>query len=348
MTQPSMRWMDLWRTQNFKALREYRSGTGLDQGYAWDPDSLLFVARKWHLAGSEVATQRWAADLARRGWRTAFADVRGLSNMNEEQLWSYAAVVLATGAGHLGARRIYGYGCYGPRLVGMLHTSPSDDDPNRVSDLQVVNTDHERNKYPCINPITLHPPVYRFFDTHVKNGADAIVQVNLDKRLKNPQIFYYLAQRFPSRRFIGIKGVYGEQVVCSPGQYPNVEIWEPSVDAVQRALAEAWCLIMPSRAESYGMAAAEAISVGVPVIVSEPTTAFPNVAGLREAVGLSGIYVDPSVPESWAAAITHLTEHREARLTATRECARQGMAREGAELVAVNEALKALVQTRQG
>jgi glycosyltransferase involved in cell wall biosynthesis len=99
--------------------------------------------------------------------------------------------------------------------------------------------------------------------------------------------------------------------------------WRGRVDETERAafFEDIHLLLMPSEFECFGMVAAEAMSVGVPAIVSRST----GVAGLIEE-SAAGIVVDDPTPERLAAAIERLSaDHatrarlRQASLEVTRE-----------------------------
>lgn len=340
-------WFQLWRLNDMEGLRRFRREDGVDYGYAWDPRSLLFTARTWHCAGSEVFAERWGRALVKTGWRVSTTDIRGFRAMTDEQLWSYGAVVMGTGTASLIRDRLFGHGCYGPRLVGMINIAPSDADSGRLSDLSVINTDSELGGGQALREVVLHPLVYRFFDCHYARpqGRDAIVQVNLDRRRKNPGMFYALAEALPERRFIGIKGAYGEQVIRS---LPNVEIRENHAQAVSLALTEAAVLICPSHAESYGMSVAEALSCGVPVVVSEAGAKWPNVKGLKEAAGFAGRYVLPDDQAGWINQVKAALCRSQQDMEDIRAWVTQASAREGRELVAVEKALKEVISERRG
>jgi len=80
------------------------------------------------------------------------------------------------------------------------------------------------------------------------------------------------------------------------------------MDQVMPALADYDLMVMPSRAESFGVAALEAAAVGLPVVAS-------NVGGLPEIIdnGRTGILVAPENPEALAHGILKLVENVELR-----------------------------------
>jgi glycosyltransferase involved in cell wall biosynthesis len=94
---------------------------------------------------------------------------------------------------------------------------------------------------------------------------------------------------------------------------PRVTLTGPLTGAdLEAEFAAADLLVLPSRAESYGMVLVEALARGVPVIASE-------VGGVREAVGSAGALVPPEDPDALAAAIAaHLDDPRPLREAARR------------------------------
>lgn len=78
----------------------------------------------------------------------------------------------------------------------------------------------------------------------------------------------------------------------------------------------AQALVLPSFDEGFGIPALEAMSAGVPVVVS-------NRAALPEVVGDAGLYVEPDDAESIASALENLVGDAELRAT----CARRGLER---------------------
>ncbi len=87
-----------------------------------------------------------------------------------------------------------------------------------------------------------------------------------------------------------------QKVVSFPGAISH--------DQVYSILAEHDIMVMPSRQESFGVAALEASAAGLPVIASK-------IGGIPEVVinGETGILVSPENPELLAGAITKLAEN---------------------------------------
>lgn len=137
--------------------------------------------------------------------------------------------------------------------------------------------------------MVLYPPVSA--DEYRATPGDAITLINLTEQ-KGAPLFYELAQRMPDRRFIGVLGGYGRQIVPDILP-PNVTIL-PNTPDIRSVYQRTRILLMPSSYESWGRVAIEAAASGIPT-VANPTP------GLREALGQSGLFADRGDPEAWVA-----------------------------------------------
>ena len=339
-----MNWLDAWHKQDFAALKAIRRSIPADRFHApWVPGRrVLFVSRKWHLAGSEIYARRWGEDLTRRDFDVTFATTKLALSWTDEHLWNYGAIICVIGSSAEFAHRFYNWGARGPRLVGMVNTAPSSGDPIRISDLLVSNTRVESRPAESLgNVIVLHPPLDMQLvrASRGEERRDAIVQVNLSRREKNPAVFAYLAENMPAQAFIAIRGAYGEQAIPA---LPNVEVRDCEADAVRKALlSRAKLLLCPSTKESYGMAVAEALSVGVPCIVSD-------LPGLRECAGDAAIYLDPEDLSSWLRGVK-LADTWYARLRANALLRGEALiAQQEPELLEAARRLEWLILSRKG
>jgi glycosyltransferase involved in cell wall biosynthesis len=147
--------------------------------------------------------------------------------------------------------------------------------------------------------IVVHPPVPAA--DYATTPGDHITLINLSDG-KGAYMFYALAKRFPDRKFLGVAGAYGEQVLL---ELPNVELL-PHVrgDRMREEVyARTKVLLVPSWYESYGRVAVEAAHSGIPVI-AHPTP------GLREALGEAGVFADRDDADAWEAELKRLLSPR--------------------------------------
>lgn len=122
--------------------------------------------------------------------------------------------------------------------------------------------------------------------------GDRITLINLNED-KGGALFWRLAAALPDRKFLAVKGAYGEQIV--PAKIPaNVEVVEhmAPTDMPERVYARTRLLLMPSSYESYGRVGIEAAHSGIPTI-AHPTP------GLREALGDAGTFADRDDTDRW-------------------------------------------------
>jgi glycosyltransferase involved in cell wall biosynthesis len=144
-------------------------------------------------------------------------------------------------------------------------------------------------------PPPVHPDRY-----HVDRSAFAqhITLINLSEA-KGAPLFWALAEMMPDRKFLGVRGGYGEQIVPDPIP-PNVTILShtPDINAVYGLTR---ILLMPSAYESWGRVGIEAAASGIPTI-AHPTP------GLRESLGDAGIFAHREFPVAWLAAIEALDD----------------------------------------
>jgi glycosyltransferase involved in cell wall biosynthesis len=147
----------------------------------------------------------------------------------------------------------------------------------------------------------LRPPVffddYNFIPTKLR---EYISLINLWER-KGGVIFNNIAKAMPERKFLGVKGAYGDQYT---GSLPNVTYTENTPYIKQACYEKTRILLMPSVYESYGRTAVEAMCSGIPVIASDTP-------GLRESLGDCGVYIPQDAPISkWIEEIKRLDNEK--------------------------------------
>jgi glycosyltransferase involved in cell wall biosynthesis len=144
--------------------------------------------------------------------------------------------------------------------------------------------------------ITVRPPVA--VTDYQATPGDRITLINLTED-KGAKVFYALAERMPKRKFLGVIGGYGQQIIRD--DLPNVEIvpHTPGDRMAKDVYARTKVLLAPSVYESYGRVAVEAMCSGIPV-VAHPTP------GLMESLGEAGIFADRDDVDAWEGAVKRL------------------------------------------
>lgn len=118
---------------------------------------------------------------------------------------------------------------------------------------------------------------------------------------KGGELFYRLVDELPRRKFLGVMGGYGEQMMPA-GNRENLRLLEniPPEEMAGQVYAETKVLLMPSDYETWGRTAIEAAYCGIPTI-AHPTP------GLLESLGSAGTFIDREDIEGWKAAISRLS-----------------------------------------
>jgi len=128
---------------------------------------------------------------------------------------------------------------------------------------------------------TLTPP---FSGSHfsLENNPEKneyITLINLNEN-KGGKIFEQLARALPNKRFLAVMGSYDEQFIP---KLDNVKVVANSSN-IKPVYEQTRLLLMPSKFESWGMTATEAMSCGIPVICTETP-------GLKENCAEAGTYI---------------------------------------------------------
>jgi len=155
---------------------------------------------------------------------------------------------------------------------------------------------------------TLYPPCdWRYYDC-VDNSIDNefITLINLNDN-KGGNLLYEIAALLPHKKFLGVKGSYDEQCLK---KMSNVTILDKQLD-IREVYKKTRILIMPSKYESWGRTATEAMCSGIPVICTET-------GGLTENCGTAGIYAERTA-EAYALAIQKL-DNQKLYIRANKKC----------------------------
>ena len=135
--------------------------------------------------------------------------------------------------------------------------------------------------YPIVN--------YRSYAVEKKNKKPMYVTLSNVNENKGGYILIQLAKALPEMNFLGIMGGYRKQIVSNG--IPNLKYIRHTTQ-IKDIYAQTWVQIMPSKEETWGRTAVEAMSSGIPVIVS-PTP------GLKECCASAAIYCDRNDLDSW-------------------------------------------------
>lgn len=180
---------------------------------------------------------------------------------------------------------------------------------------------HSDEKYECVNnflkiggviynsenaqrvlnysvPWTVFHPIVRKFKVKDPFNNTYITLINCNDN-KGPDVFYEIAKRMPEQKFLVVRGTYGPQI---ESDLPNITTTGPTND-MGSIYQMTRILLMPSKEESYGLTAAEAMAAGIPVICSVTP-------GLVENCGEAGIYVMREKVDLWVEEIKKLNNKK--------------------------------------
>lgn len=181
-------------------------------------------------------------------------------------------------------------------IVRLVHGLPCDERRLASCDLLVANSAATLAAFSAWpgSKIIARPPTDPALFRAVP--GDAITAVNLSAA-KGGDLFFEIAEQLPELPFLGVRGGYGRQI---ERRLPNVEIVGPHLPRMaEQVYARTRLLLVPSRAETWGMAAVEALASGIPVLARP-------LPGLRESLGRAGNWCDSDDPAVWAAEISDL------------------------------------------
>lgn len=135
-------------------------------------------------------------------------------------------------------------------------------------------------------------------DKTIQNNVVCLINCNKNK---GGELFKELAVKMPNVQFLGVKGGYSNQLIDKESP-KNLSYMENQKD-ITVVFKRIGILVMPSKNETWGRTAVEAMSSGVPVIHSEAP-------GLVECVGGAGIMCVHDDVDAWVDAINRLINDR--------------------------------------
>lgn len=156
--------------------------------------------------------------------------------------------------------------------------------------------------------IVVYPPVY-WKEYNVETSREFVTLINLNAN-KGGDILYKIAKAMPDVKFLGVKGGYDGQIIMKG--LSNLTYID-NTSYIQSVYAKTDILLVPSKEESWGRVAVEAMSSGIPVI-AHPTP------GLLESCDSAGIFCDRNNISAWIKEIRRLKEDAAWRKQVSEKC----------------------------
>lgn len=169
----------------------------------------------------------------------------------------------------------------------------------------VFNSKHLRKQRPEISDshmkIVLPTVDFREYAVEDDKRKPHYVTLSNVNENKGGNILIQLAKALPEMEFQGILGGYRKQIVDTT--LPNLKYVRHTTE-IKNVYAQTWVQIMPSKEETWGRTAVEAMSSGIPLVVS-PTP------GLKECCGDAALYCEREDLEGWVRTLRRLKADRE-------------------------------------
>ncbi len=152
------------------------------------------------------------------------------------------------------------------------------------------------------NDYIMNPAVdYRHYSVSEEMHDRMYVTLSNVNENKGGKLLIQLARAMPDIQFQGILGGYRSQII--EHGIPNLK-YIANTTQIKDVYAQTWVLIMPSREETWGRTAIEAMSSGIPVIAA-PTP------GLRECCKDGALFCDRDDVDAWVTTLGKLKKDRE-------------------------------------
>jgi len=177
--------------------------------------------------------------------------------------------------------------------------------------------------------LAVRPPVWP--EEYRTTRGECLTLVNCTMS-KGAGVLAELAERMPDRKFLAVRGGYGEQ---QPPDLDNVIVLDhmPGRQMRDAVYARTRLLLMPSDYESWGRVGVEAMASGIPVL-AHPTE------GLTESLGNAGVFCDREDVDAWQNAIEKLDNQTAYRAASQRAAARSRALDPTADLAAWCDAVE--------
>ena len=138
----------------------------------------------------------------------------------------------------------------------------------------------------CADPVVIEPGVdLKVFTTTVERARDPMILCPsaIDEPRKRVPLlldaFTKLRERLPRARLILSRPPDASSAARAAARRPGVELWDLDRDEnLVRAYSSAWVTVLPSREEAFGLALAESLACGTPVVGTDE-------GGITEVIG---------------------------------------------------------------
>lgn len=142
---------------------------------------------------------------------------------------------------------------------------------------------------------------YRLYSVDEKERTPVYVTLSNVNENKGGKLLIQLAKALPEFQFQGVLGGYRTQIIQHG--IPNLR-YISNTTQIKDIYAQTWVMIMPSREETWGRTAVEAMASGIPIIVA-------TTPGLKECCEDAALYCNRDDVGEWVSALKHLKEDRE-------------------------------------
>lgn len=158
--------------------------------------------------------------------------------------------------------------------------------------------------------IVVYPPVYwKEYETPKTESRKYVTLINLNPN-KGGDVLIKIAKRMPHVEFLGVEGGYDRQI--KDISVKNIH-YIKNTPKIKEVYVQTKILLVPSRQESWGRVAVEAMSSGIPVIAN-PTP------GLKEACDSAGLYANRDNISEWVSIINELLSNQTMYVKKSAEC----------------------------
>jgi glycosyltransferase involved in cell wall biosynthesis len=195
------------------------------------------------------------------------------------------------------------YGKYRP-IIWLMHNTHNYGMLRGMKNVHVIYNSNAAKvvcEYPFNDSFVLRPPTdighYDVNKDAEKNEFITLINLNDNKGANQ---FHEIAKLMPEKKFLGVKGSYEEQILSD---LPNVTIIENTSD-IREVYKKTRLLLMPSKYESWGRTATEAMANGIPVIANKTF-------GLEENLSDAGLFCERENINEWIDMIKKLDTKKE-------------------------------------